>query len=153
MTTRTETTDYFGGVVEDLQLPPTVCLAQSTSVGEALNLAERGFTIIPIVDSSRNLEGYIDLSQLIQKVQSSEIKDEETVSAPKAMKRFAKKKKYRVITPYTPLEELESFLETFPFAIVTDDQRKFVLAIVTREDLKRFRERRFPNRSTPVPPS
>lgn len=44
-----------------------------------------------------------------------------------------------VITPDTPLEELETFLDSdgVSFALVTDGSRKFVLGLVTREDLKK----------------
>lgn len=42
-----------------------------------------------------------------------------------------------VITPDTPLEELEQFFKTSgsEFALITDAGRKFVLGIVTAEDL------------------
>lgn len=44
-----------------------------------------------------------------------------------------------VITPDTPLEELEVFLDKdgVSFALVTDGGRKFVLGLVTRDDLQK----------------
>ena len=43
---------------------------------------------------------------------------------------------YTVITPATPLAELEDFLRGNIFAIVTDRERKFVLGVVTPQDLE-----------------
>lgn len=71
-----------------------------------------------------------------------------------AMQRFNRKRgTYHVITMSTPLEELETFFEseTGPggekrekqqFAVVTDAARKFVLGVVTKEDLGEFVKRR-----------
>ena len=68
----------------------------------------------------------------------------------RAMMRFQRKgKKYNVITPSTPLEELEAFFEgsenggqSQDFAIVTDVGRRFVLGVATRADLEEFVRRR-----------
>lgn len=67
-----------------------------------------------------------------------------------AVGKFALNKTYKVITPDTPLEELDEFLETNEgkggaFALVTDSARKFVLGVVTRDDLTKFSKRRDPN--------
>ena len=43
---------------------------------------------------------------------------------------------YTIITPSTPLAELEEFLKRNIFAIVTDWDRKFVLGVVTSQDLE-----------------
>ena len=43
---------------------------------------------------------------------------------------------YTVITPSTPLAELEAFLKGNIFAIITDFDRKFVLGVVTSQDLE-----------------
>ena len=43
---------------------------------------------------------------------------------------------YTVITPSTPLAELEAFLKGNIFAIITDFDRKFVLGVVTPQDLE-----------------
>jgi hypothetical protein len=64
------------------------------------------------------------------------------------------KREYTVITPFSPLENLEAFLENNLFALgaslycvsyplwtidvsvpVTDSERKFVLAVATQQDL------------------
>lgn len=60
--------------------------------------------------------------------------------------------RWAVITPDTPLEELEKFLDSdgVSFALVTDGSRKFVLGLVTREDLKKCV---LPSTARAVPPS
>jgi hypothetical protein len=66
------------------------------------------------------------------------------------MVKFQRKgRAYKTITMETPLEELEAFFEgeggvrgKQDFAVVTDPARRFVLGVVTREDLGRFVERR-----------
>jgi hypothetical protein len=60
------------------------------------------------------------------------------------MHRFDRRKQkgYKLITPDTPLEELEDFLRGEQFAVVTDERRRFVLALATREDLEGFLKRR-----------
>lgn len=82
------------------------------------------------------------------------MREEDPVSG--AMQRFARRGRvFRVITLDTPLEELEAFFEgkeavdgmtdaarIQDFAIVTDDQRKFVLGVATRHDLDEFVRRR-----------
>jgi len=49
---------------------------------------------------------------------------------------------YSLITPSTALAELESFLQNNIFALVTDFDRKFVLAVATSHDLENFVSRR-----------
>jgi hypothetical protein len=66
------------------------------------------------------------------------------------MTRFQRRgTKYRVITMDTPLEELEAFFEGAAtggqrqeFAVVTDEDRRFVLGVATRGDLEEFVKRR-----------
>ena len=69
----------------------------------------------------------------------------------KAMARFERRgKKYKVISMATPLEELEEFFEggstengqKQEFAVITDDNRRFVLGVATRGDLEEFVKRR-----------
>lgn len=49
---------------------------------------------------------------------------------------------YTIITPMTPLSELEEFLKATVFALVTDSNRKFVLGVATSHDLENFVTRR-----------
>ncbi|GAA5964556.1 hypothetical protein JCM8115_003921 [Rhodotorula mucilaginosa] len=69
------------------------------------------------------------------------------------VKEFKRGRKYEVITPETPLEKLDAFFaeqqapggSKVQFALVTDAARKFVLGVVTVDDLNKFTQRRFPN--------
>lgn len=66
------------------------------------------------------------------------------------MNRFQRRgKQYRVITMDTPLEDLEAFFEGAAtggqrqdFAVITDENRRFVLGVATRADLEEFVKRR-----------
>ncbi|KIJ07288.1 hypothetical protein PAXINDRAFT_19509 [Paxillus involutus ATCC 200175] len=49
---------------------------------------------------------------------------------------------YSLITPDTPLAELAEFLRHNIFALVTDYERKFVLAVATSQDVDNFVTRR-----------
>lgn len=83
----------------------------------------------------------------------------ESETVEKAMLKFRRRgRTYKLITMATPLEELERFFngeivtveegeeqqrgERQGFAVVTDATRKFVLGVVTREDLEQFVKRR-----------
>lgn len=110
---------------------------------------ERDYTHLTVVaDENRALLGYISAPQLKEMLKVGRVKEEDGVE--KAMVTFRRKgQKYRVITTETELEELEKFFNGGPggqipqdFAVVTDDGRKFVLAVVTRSDLEEFVKRR-----------
>jgi hypothetical protein len=70
------------------------------------------------------------------------------------MVRFQRKgRRYTVITMATPLEDLEAFFEgqmggtegqgqKQEFAVVTDEDRRFVLGVATKADLEEFVKRR-----------
>ncbi|RWA03773.1 hypothetical protein EKO27_g11332 [Xylaria grammica] len=67
------------------------------------------------------------------------------------MVRFQRKgRRYTVITMATPLEDLEAFFEGVgdshgqkqDFAVVTDEDRRFVLGVATKADLEEFVKRR-----------
>lgn len=71
------------------------------------------------------------------------------------MARFQRKgRRYTVITLDTPLEALEAFFEGVghgdgggvgpkqEFAVVTDEDRRFVLGVATKADLEEFVKRR-----------
>ncbi|SCZ96727.1 BZ3500_MvSof-1268-A1-R1_Chr4-1g06660 [Microbotryum saponariae] len=170
---------YRGAVVEDLQLSPALVLSSDTTVDVALQMAfEREFSIIPISHpSTRRLQGWLSSQALQTQVGSGLISgrtclasvlerpnsnsDETTPtasgtrslatrSATSAVTRFRKEGDYQVITPNTPLEELETFFthgqtRNVSFALVTDQERKFVLGVVTPDDLLKFISRREPN--------
>ncbi|KAF7350473.1 CBS domain-containing protein [Mycena venus] len=141
--TATAAEKYRGAVVEDLQLPPAFCVKSSETILRAIEQAyERDFSHIPVLDRQRRPLGYIDVATLktqweagntdaSDKVINYMTKFKRTVSQP-----------YTLITPYTPLAELEEFLKQNIFAIVTDPSRKFVVALATTQDLETFVSRR-----------
>ncbi|KAH0581892.1 hypothetical protein H2248_011574 [Termitomyces sp. 'cryptogamus'] len=128
---------YKGAVVEDLQLPPAFSLPLSEPISGAIELAyERDFSHIP------KPVGYVDVAQLKEKWEAGEADPTDKVS--QYMTKFLRTASYpyTVITPLTPLVDLEQFLQTHLFALVTDTSRKFVLAVATQQDLNSFVSRR-----------
>ncbi|BGP51240.1 hypothetical protein JCM10450v2_007169 [Rhodotorula kratochvilovae] len=157
--------DYRGATVEDLQLSPALVLPVSTSIGTALQLAfERDFSILPLhAPSSRaTLLGWLSVDELKPAAERGELDLDAPLSellakggedeGRRPVKEFKRGRRYQVITPETPLEELDAFFAAqrapggsgVQFALVTDAARKFVLGIVTIDDLKKFTQRRFP---------
>ena len=113
-----------------------------------LSAFERDYTHLTVVDAStRALLGYISIPSLQASLDTGRVKPEDELA--KAMVRFQRRgRKYRVITMQTPLEELEEFFEggstgqKQDFAVITDDQRRFVLGVATVHDLEEFVKRR-----------
>ncbi|KIY48430.1 hypothetical protein FISHEDRAFT_43315 [Fistulina hepatica ATCC 64428] len=133
---------YRGAVVEDLQLPPAFALPEDEAIARAIDLAyDRDFSHIPVLNSSRKPIGYIDVATLKLKFERGEANPDDKVAA--CMTKFKRSgAPYTVITPMTPLAELEEFLEHNIFALITDNERKFVLGVATPQDLESFAVRR-----------
>ncbi|KAK0657424.1 hypothetical protein B0T16DRAFT_425649 [Cercophora newfieldiana] len=141
---------YRGATVEDLDPPAALSLTPSDTISLALLSAfERDYTHLTIVDSAtRALLGYISIPQLQALLEQGKVKPEDEVRT--AMIRFRRRgAKYQVITMDTPLEELEAFFagaatngQKQDFAVITDDNRRFVLGVATVQDLEEFAKRR-----------
>ncbi|KAH8083339.1 hypothetical protein BXZ70DRAFT_958491 [Cristinia sonorae] len=134
---------YRGAVVEDMQLPPAFALPASEAISRAVELAyERDFSHIPVLDRNRRPLGYLDVASLKKKWETGQAHPDDKVS--KFMSKFNRSasEHYTLITPSTPLSELEAFLENNIFALVTDYGRKFVLGVATPHDLQTFVSRR-----------
>ncbi|KAG8216410.1 hypothetical protein J3R82DRAFT_6515 [Butyriboletus roseoflavus] len=133
---------YRGAVVEDLQLPPAFSLPADESISRAIELAyERDFSHIPVLDKNRRPVGYVDAALLRAKWQAGQANPNDSVK--EYMSRFQRSEHpYTIITPDTPLAELAEFLRDNIFALVTDSNRKFVLAVATSQDLENFVSRR-----------
>ncbi|KAI9635831.1 uncharacterized protein MKK02DRAFT_44526 [Dioszegia hungarica] len=137
---------YRGAVVDDLQLPPAFCLPHEAPLAAALEAAyEREFDQLPVLSDRRKPIGYLNVPSLKEKYKRGEARDDDqlyrhTTHFPLASKSHP----YTVITPDTPLEELEEFFRSkgTEFALVTDYQRKWVLAVATLTDLETFVKRR-----------
>ncbi|KAF7323924.1 CBS domain-containing protein [Mycena kentingensis (nom. inval.)] len=133
---------YRGAVVEDLQLPPAFTVHSSETILRAIEAAfDRDFSSIPVLDRHRKPLGYIDVATLKSKWEGGEADAGDKVL--KYMTRFQRtsQQPYTIITPLTPLLELEAFLHENIFAIVTDPGRKFVVALATPQDLESFASR------------
>ena len=114
---------------------------------------ERDYTHLTVISSTkRSLLGYLSMPRLKALLKDGSVNESDSVAT--AMQRFNRKRgTYQVITMETPLEELERFFDSETgvdgalrgkqsFAVVTDASRKFVLGVVTREDLVEFVRRR-----------
>jgi hypothetical protein len=94
---------------------------------------------------TRALLGYLSIPRLRAMLREGRVTEDDEVGA--AMLRFRRRGRvYKVITMDTPLEELEEFFRGEggagqEFAVVTDYGR-FVLGVVTKEDLDEFVKRR-----------
>ncbi|KAL1986725.1 hypothetical protein VTN96DRAFT_5930 [Rasamsonia emersonii] len=149
---------YRGATVEDLDPPPALSVSPNDSILSAqLAAYERDYTHLTVISSkTRALIGYLNIPRLKELLREGKVKESDPVRA--AMQRFNRKPGniYHVITMATPLEELERFFkgeigpregyaarrEKQEFAIVTDAARKFVLGVVTQQDLEEFVKRR-----------
>ncbi|GAK63364.1 transcription initiation factor IID, TAF10 subunit [Moesziomyces antarcticus] len=142
---------YRGATVEDLQVPPAISVPRSTSIAAALRVAlDHDYSQLPLVsDKNRKLLGYVQKHRLEE--QLKEGNSDKTVAS--IMTKFssgpaasasssAPAATYTVITPDTGLAELEVFLQSQPFAFITDPGRAFVLGVATQEDLSKYVSRR-----------
>ncbi|KAG0143819.1 hypothetical protein CROQUDRAFT_166403 [Cronartium quercuum f. sp. fusiforme G11] len=116
---------FRGETVDDLQLPPALTVNSETILAKALEYSQ-----------TRRPLGYLDTSKLNA---SADLQ----APAQQLMTKFRRRNSYQVITPGTSLEFLAQFLKQETFAIVTDTERRFVLAIVVREDLDKYIQRRY----------
>ncbi|KAI5466645.1 putative cystathionine beta-synthase [Mariannaea sp. PMI_226] len=143
---------YRGATVQDLDPPAALSLNPSDSISLALISAyEREYTHLTVVDAqTRALLGYISIPHLHSLLEAGKVTSNDPLSA--AMTRFQRRgRTYRVITMDTPLEELEDFFRggqpegsswKEEFAVVTDENRRFVLGVATVQDLEEFVKRR-----------
>ncbi|KAK9237601.1 hypothetical protein V1525DRAFT_403641 [Lipomyces kononenkoae] len=147
--------DFRGATVEDLDLPPAFSINPETPLEHALELSfERSYSYLPVISSrSRSLLGYLSAEQLQKTFNSPNPPRPKTgdreaglsTAAPvrSFMRKFPKKQAFQKITPDTPLEELEQFFDSgHDFAVITDTDRRFVLAVAVPEDLQNFVKRR-----------
>ncbi|ETW75914.1 hypothetical protein HETIRDRAFT_330206 [Heterobasidion irregulare TC 32-1] len=135
---------YRGAVVEDLQLPPAFALPQDEGISRAIELAyDRDFSHIPVLDRKRKPLGYVDVAELKKKWEAGAATPSDKVASHMTkFNRSPSTNPYTVITPDTPLADVERFLARNIFALVTDYDRKFVLAVATSQDLETFVSRR-----------
>ncbi|SPO23004.1 related to TAF10 - TFIID and SAGA subunit [Ustilago trichophora] len=142
---------YRGATVEDLQVPPAISVPRSTSISSALRVAlDHDYSQLPLVsDKNRKLLGYVQKDRLEEQVRSgssdqsvASIMTKFSSGASPSSSSAAAAATYTVITPDTGLAELEVFLQSHPFAFITDPGRAFVLGVATQEDLSKYVSRR-----------
>ncbi|KAJ3259307.1 hypothetical protein HK103_002505 [Boothiomyces macroporosus] len=122
-----------GACVEDLQLPEATSIFSNSTVKQALDtMSARDFSQLPVTNSKRRIIGLI--STEILKTKSADLND--LVSAH--MYKFPKTEDYVLVTPYTPLQDLEKLFDKHHALFVTDESAKFPLAVVTKVDVLRF---------------
>ncbi|KAL8651554.1 MAG: hypothetical protein Q9210_003185 [Variospora velana] len=141
---------YRGATVEDLDPPPALSTKPTELISYALmNAYERDYSHLTVVSGeTRALLGYLNIPRLKEMLENGHV--HETDHVEKAMQKFQRSGKvYKVITMDTPLEELEAFFTggveggvPQDFAVVTDDNRRFVLGVATKGDLEEFVKRR-----------
>ncbi|KAJ3308982.1 hypothetical protein HDV04_000587 [Boothiomyces sp. JEL0838] len=124
---------YRGACVEDLQLPEATSIFSNSTVKQALDtMSARDFSQLPVTNSKRRIIGLI--STEILKTKNADLND--LVSAH--MYKFPKTEDYVLVTPYTPLQDLEKLFDKHHALFVTDESAKFPLAVVTKVDVLRF---------------
>ncbi|KAF9480924.1 hypothetical protein BDN70DRAFT_855956 [Pholiota conissans] len=134
---------YRGAVVEDLQLPPAFSISANEAISRAIEMAyERDFSHIPVLNKSRRPLGYVDVAKLKEQWEAGKANQNDKVSQYMTKFKRSSTEPYTTITPLSPLSDLEEFLKTNIFALVTDQDRKFVLAVATSQDLDNFVSRR-----------
>ncbi|KAI4152302.1 MAG: hypothetical protein LQ341_000735 [Variospora aurantia] len=141
---------YRGATVEDLDPPPALSTKPTELISYALmNAYERDYSHLTVVsEETRALLGYLNIPRLKEMLKNGYV--HETDHVEKAMQKFQRSGKvYKVITMDTPLEELEAFFTggvegggPQDFAVVTDNNRRFVLGVATKGDLEEFVKRR-----------
>lgn len=164
--------DYRGATVEDLDIQPALSINPITHLNVALEIAyEHEFSYLPVIhEANKKLLGVINIEELKSKPQKfksgflkpivkhymiwfhqkardnyeKESHEEQstplntTIKTPKP-----KGKKFNIITPWTPLEQLAEFFNSgIYFAIITNDDGTFVYGVATPEDLTRYEKSR-----------
>lgn len=119
-------------IVDDLQLPEATTVFDTQSVRHAIEIMQmRDFSQLPVVNEKRKIVGLIKLE--------SGLDGRKTIR--EVMSKFSKKEIYKIVTPDTGLDELEEIFVKNNAVFVTDSTAKFVLAVVTREDVIKFNVR------------
>ncbi|KAG9049715.1 hypothetical protein FS837_009360 [Tulasnella sp. UAMH 9824] len=106
---------YRGAVVE---LPPAFALDLNEKILKAIEFAyERDFSYIPVLAKDRKPIGYVDVGALKKKWEGAEAKPDDPILSHTTQFKRGKAQPYTVITPWTPLADLEAFLKDNDFAI------------------------------------
>ncbi|KAK6460841.1 hypothetical protein DFJ63DRAFT_208389 [Scheffersomyces coipomensis] len=161
--------DYRGATIEDLDVRPAISINPTTPIEDAIEISfEHEFDFLPVIhESNRKLLGVLNVQELKDKAetknnglnpitknymlwfnqkarQNYDLEHQEN-SEPKKTPVYSTiykpggTKKYSVLTPLTPLEDLAAFFNSGNyFAIITNGRGDFVYGVATPEDLTKF---------------
>lgn len=165
--------DYRGSTIEDLNIPQAISINPSTSLYEAIAVGyENEFTYLPVIhEETKRLLGVINVEDIrnnANKIKNSflspivkhymywfnltarknyenEIKQLASGTKTSTTSQILKPRgrRYKLLTPDTPLEELSKFFNAGNyFAIITSGDGDLVYGVATPEDLKNYEKAR-----------
>ncbi|KAJ2803354.1 cystathionine beta-synthase [Coemansia helicoidea] len=132
--------------VKDLGLKRAVVIEMKTPVNDAVQLMkDNGFDQLPVVTSGGILRGIVTLGNVLALMSSGRVTPEAKVADVMFRFQISSSKKFREITPETPLAELNHFFESNIAGIVTErlsiDEERVAFSpmhVVTAVDLLTF---------------
>ncbi|KAJ2658519.1 cystathionine beta-synthase [Coemansia sp. RSA 1285] len=114
-------TQWGGACVKDLNLKRAVVIETNTPVLEAVELMKtNGFDQLPVITSRGILRGIVTLGNVLTLVATGRVNSEAKVRDVMFRFQTSSSKKFREITPDTPLGELDGFFENNIAGIVTE---------------------------------
>ncbi|KAJ2005925.1 cystathionine beta-synthase [Coemansia thaxteri] len=134
---------WHGACVKDLNLKSAVVIEMNTPVLEAVELMKtNGFDQLPVISARGILRGIVTLGNVLSRVTTGRVTSDAKVSDVMFRFQTSSSKKFREITPETPLAELDHFFENNIAGIVTirlsidDDRVAFMpVHVITAVDL------------------
>lgn len=132
---------YAGATVQALELLPPATAHADTPVSAALAAARaHGGQCVLVVDDNVP-KGYVDMIDLV--MEDTQGRSDAPVGGlqrPFAGTREAPAtpETFRVLTRESELAELASFLEDYPFAMITDADRTYIESVATSADVDKF---------------
>ncbi|KAJ1816205.1 cystathionine beta-synthase [Coemansia sp. RSA 2598] len=112
---------WTGARVKDLNLKRAVVIEMSTPVMEAVELMKNnGFDQLPVITGRGILRGIVTLGNVLSLITTGRVTASAKVSDVMFRFQTGSSKKFREITPETPLGELDHFFENNIAGIVTE---------------------------------
>lgn len=165
--------DYRGATVEDLDIRPAISINPSTPLDRAFEVSfENEFTYLPVIhETNKRLLGVLNVGSLnarntsmkpvtknfmlwfnqnAQEKYKQELaekdvnaKNKTPINSKILKPRATRGKRYEVLTPLSPLEQLAAFFNSGNyFAIITNGDGNLVYGVVTPEDLTKYERAR-----------
>lgn len=136
-----------------MDLLPAFTITPETPLSQALELSyEHEYSYLPVVSTkSKRLLGYLT-ADLLREAHTKSTDFAKELVRDHYIRFFGKNatgnssatnqdgnRTFLKMTPSTPLEDLEQFFQSGQeFAIITDEDRRFVLGVAVKEDLEKF---------------